>query len=360
VANLIKEKVIKLKKNNVNNIPHRRKNILTGEWILVSPNRTQRPWLGEVYKTENESKMEYDPACYLCPGNKRANGEMNPDYKNTFVFTNDFSALKEDIPKIKYSKSKLLLAKSEKGICRVVNFSPVHNLTMAEMKEREIEIVITTWQEEFRILCENPNINYVQIFENKGAIMGNSNPHPHCQIWAQENIPTEPKKELKNFTRYYNKYKRSILVDYLNLELKLKERIVYTNESFVILVPYWAVWPFETMIVSKRKISNIIQLRENEKKDLAKALKVITVKYDNLFKSSFPYSAGIHQAPTDGGKHLEWHLHVHFYPPLLRSATIKKFMVGYEMMAEPQRDITPEQSAKILQSLSSIHYKTKQ
>lgn len=343
-------------KLELNNYPHRRKNILTGEWILVSPHRTQRPWQGEISKADVETRPQYDPNCYLCPGNKRANGETNPNYESTFVFTNDFSALLEDIPSSKLDNN-LLIAKSEKGICRVVNFSPRHDLTLAEMSETDIEKVIDTWIEEFKMLGSKPFINYVQIFENKGSMMGNSNPHPHCQIWAQENIPIEPSKELKNFKMYFKKHKRSLLSDYLKLELKLNERIVYENNSFVVLVPFWAIWPYETLIISKRKIANIAQFKSDEKKDFANALKVITTKYDNLFQTSFPYSAGIHQAPTDGKEHKEWHLHMHFYPPLLRSATIKKFMVGYEMLAEPQRDITPEQSAKVLSQLSTVHYK---
>ncbi len=341
--------------SELNKYPHRRKNLLTGEWILVSPHRTQRPWQGEVEKSESDTRPTYDRNCYLCPGNKRANGEINPDYKSTFVFTNDFSALIENIPEI--NTDGILIAKSEQGICRVVNFSPRHDLTLTEMSENDIVDVIDTWIKEFKNLASKPFINYIQIFENKGAMMGNSNPHPHCQIWAQKSIPMEPLKELKNFKQYYKKYKRSLLYDYLKLELKLKERIVYENNSFVILVPFWAVWPFETIIISRRKISNITQFKNEEKKDFANALKVITTKYDNLFKTSFPYSSGIHQAPTDGKEHNEWHFHMHFYPPLLRSATIKKFMVGYEMLAEPQRDITPEQSAKILSILSTIHYK---
>ncbi len=337
--------------------PHRRKNILTGDWVLVSPHRTDRPWQGEISKTEKNSRPDYDPGCYLCPGNKRANGETNPQYKNTFVFTNDFSALLENIHDFKFNKKDLLIAQSEKGICRVVNFSPRHDLTLAEMEESDIEKVIKTWQIEFETLGSNPNINHVQIFENKGTMMGNSNPHPHGQIWAQENIPLEAMKELKQFIKYYKKNKQSILSDYLKLELKLNERIVYQNESFVVVVPYWAVWPYETLIISKRKISNILQLNKIEVKNFANALKVITTKYDNLFKTSFPYSSGLHQAPTNGKDHKEWHFHMHFFPPLLRSASIKKFMVGYEMLAEPQRDITPEYSAKILGDLSNVHYR---
>ena len=341
-----------------NNYPHRRKNILTGEWILVSPHRSQRPWQGEIAEQENQIRPSYDPECYLCPGNKRANGEVNPNYENTFVFTNDYSALIEDVPAKKVNRKNLLIAKNEKGICRVVNFSPKHNLTLAEMNVDGIENVITTWQDEFKNLSSNKNINYVQIFENKGAMMGNSNPHPHCQIWAQESIPFEPQKELKQFQKYYSKNKKSLLSDYLKLELKQKERIVYENDSFAAVIPFLATWPYETLIISKRKISNLLQLNAKEKKDFAKIISTITIKYDNLFNISFPYSAGIHQAPTEGNKYPEWHFHMHFYPPLLRSASIKKFMVGYEMLAEPQRDFTPEASAAILKNLSTKHYKS--
>ncbi len=348
-----------MQQNNYNSFPHRRKNILTGEWVLVSPHRTKRPWQGDVFIPDKNTKPNYDPECYLCPGNVRANGERNPDYKTTFAFTNDFSALLEDIPISKIDNNNLLVAKSEKGICRVVNFSPRHDLTLAEMNEKEIFNVITTWQNELKLLGDNSVIKHVQIFENKGAMMGNSNPHPHCQIWAQESIPMEIQKELKNFGKYYKATKRNLLSDYLYLELKLEERIVYQNESFAVLVPFWAVWPFETIIISKRKIKNILNLKEHEKKDFANIIKVITTKYDNLFNTSFPYSSGLHQAPTDGKNHPEWNFHMHFYPPLLRSASIKKFMVGYEMLAEPQRDITPEQSAKVLRELSTIHYKIK-
>ncbi|MHB1686755.1 MAG: UDP-glucose--hexose-1-phosphate uridylyltransferase [Ignavibacteriaceae bacterium] len=341
----------------LNKYPHRRKNILTGEWILVSPNRTNRPWQGEISSSDKVERPQYDPDCYLCSGNKRASGEVNPAYESTFVFTNDFSSLIENIPAGKKNKNDLIIAKSEKGICRVVNFSPRHDLTLAEMKESEIEKVISTWQDEFKTLGVNPNINHVQIFENKGSLMGNSNPHPHCQIWAQESIPAEPSKELRQFRRYYKKNNRTILSDYLKIERKLKERIVYENSSFIVVVPFWAVWPYETLIIPKRKISNILQLKKNEQKDFANAISITTIKYDNLFQTSFPYSAGLHQAPTDGKKYKEWHFHMHFYPPLLRSASIKKFIVGYEMLAEPQRDITAEQSAKVLRELPDVHYK---
>jgi len=337
--------------------PHRRKNILTGEWILVSPQRTQRPWQGEISASSSAQSLEYESGCYLCPGNKRANGDTNPQYTGTYVFTNDFSALLPDIPTEQIQENDLLISKAERGICRVVNYSPKHNLTLAEMSENEIEQVIAIWQEEFRMLGEKPYINHVQIFENKGSIMGNSNPHPHCQIWAQESIPMETQKELKQFKAYSSKKKRGLLTDYLKLELRLKDRLVFENASFVVVVPYWAIWPYETMIIPKRRISNILQLKPDERKDYAGAIKAVTVKYDNLFSASFPYSAGLHQAPTDNRQHSEWHFHMHFYPPLLRSAQIKKFMVGYEMLAEPQRDITPEESARTLRELSIVHFK---
>lgn len=337
--------------------PHRRKNILTGEWILVSPHRTKRPWQGEVSDPVKNRRPAYDPECYLCPGNQRANGQSNPEYKSTYVFTNDFSALLSDTKESRINKNNLFIAKSERGICRVVNFSPRHDLTLAEMNVGEIERVISTWQSEYIELGKISYIKHVQIFENKGAMMGNSNPHPHCQIWAQSSIPMEIKKELQNFKRHFAKNKRSLLYDYLKLELREKERIVFENDSFVVVVPYWAVWPFETMIVPKRKMASIIETKEKERGEFAEALKVITSKYDNMFSMSFPYSSGIHQAPTDGKKYPEFHWHMHFYPPLLRSASIKKFMVGYEMMAEPQRDITPEQSARILKELPCGHYR---
>jgi UDPglucose--hexose-1-phosphate uridylyltransferase len=343
--------------SDLSSYPHRRKNILNGEWVLVSPHRTKRPWQGEVTKPDMDTRPSYVPDCYLCPGNKRANGDINPEYKSTFVFTNDFSSLLVGTSFKNVNKSNLLIAKSESGICRVVNFSPRHDLTLAEMNEEDIEKVIDTFALEFKNLASNKDINYVQIFENKGAMMGNSNPHPHAQIWSQQSIPSEPLNELKQFRKYYNKNGKSLLSDYLKLELKLDERVVYKNSTFVAVVPFWATWPYETLIIPKRKMANITQLKEDGKKDFANILKAVTSKYDNLFQTSFPYSSGMHQAPTDRKEYKEWHFHMHFYPPLLRSSSIKKFMVGYEMLAEPQRDITPEASAKVLKELSVIHYK---
>ena len=338
---------------------HRRFNPLTGEWILVSPHRTQRPWQGKVEHYSNNSKPEYISDCYLCPGNIRANGDKNLDYTSTFVFDNDFSALKNDVSDYLINESELLKAKSERGICRVICFSPKHNLTLAELEPQEIVKVINTWREEYSSLGSKPFINYIQIFENKGEIMGCSNPHPHGQIWAQENIPNEPAKEQINQLKYFKEKNKTLLNDYISLEIQKQERVVYENESFILIVPFWAVWPFETMIISKGQLNNILQLNEKEVEQFAEILKITTVKYDNIFNVSFPYSAGIHQAPTDGLEHPEWHFHMHFYPPLLRSAIIKKFMVGYEMLSEPQRDITPERSAKILKQQDIVYYSLK-
>lgn len=330
-------------------------NILNGEWILVAPHRTQRPWQGHEETKAIKNTTDYDPGCYLCPGNTRANGKTNPLYKSTYTFVNDFSALTDNIPDFKTDDSSLLVSHSEKGICKVVCFSPKHNLTLAELDKSDLETVIKTWQEEYKSLGELPYINYVQIFENKGEIMGCSNPHPHGQIWAQESIPMEPAREQENQLVHFLKEKRSLLLDYVSLELNERVRIIYENDTFVSLVPFWAVWPYETMILPKRSIRDVLQLSQSEVSDFAEIIRVVTIKYDNLFKVPFPYSAGIHQAPTDGKAHEEWQMHMHFYPPLLRSATIRKFMVGYELLADAQRDITAETSASILRELPAFH-----
>jgi len=335
---------------------HRRLNILTGEWILVAPHRTKRPWQGHEEGESPKDKIMHDPKCYLCPGNIRASGFANPDYRSTFSFINDFSALVENVPDFDIQESDLLLSRSERGICKVICFSPRHDLTLAEMNLSGIESVVQTWQDEYKSLGNLPFINYVQIFENKGEMMGCSNPHPHGQIWAQETIPVEPAKEQKTQEKYYTERKSGMLNDYLELELTRRERIVYENEGFAVLVPYWAIWPYETIILPKRKMEHILQFSAQDTRNFARAIQIITIRYDNLFKTSFPYSAGIHQAPTDGTEHPEWQMHMHFYPPLLRSATIKKFMVGYELLANPQRDITAENSAAILRELPDKHY----
>ena len=291
------------------------------------------------------------------PGNERAGGKYNPQYKGTFVFTNDFSALLTDSPYGIVDEGNLFQAKSETGICKVICFSENHSLTIPEMEVKDIRNVVDVWCQEFEELGNNPMINYVQIFENKGAIMGCSNPHPHGQIWSSSTVPTEPEKESKTQKEYFEKHGNTLLSDYLKAELGKKDRLVVENEHFVALVPYWAVWPFETMIISKRAVQNVLQLTDEERTALADIYQKLTIKYDNLFEVSFAYSAGLHQAPTDGADYPEWHLHMHFYPPLLRSASVKKFMVGYEMLATPQRDITAEQAAQRLRDLSDVHYK---
>lgn len=339
-------------KLNVN--PHRRYNILTDEWVLVSPHRTKRPWQGKTDKSMAVKKKTYDENCYLCPTNKRASGDVNPNYKGTFSFNNDFAALLPDTEDLTFTDG-LLKANTESGICRVLCFSPDHSLTLPLMSIEDIHQVIKLWQEEYKILGAIPNINHVQIFENKGDIMGCSNPHPHGQIWAQHSIPEVVLKKQKQQLKHWDIHKRSLLSDYIKQEIELNERIILKNDHFVALVPYWAVWPYETMIVPINHYHHINQLNEEEAIAFASIIKDLTTKYDNLFETSFPYSAGIHQSPTDK-EHPEWHFHMSFYPPLLRSAEIKKFMVGYEMFANPQRDITAEQAAETLKSLSTKHY----
>ncbi|XLS29649.1 UDP-glucose--hexose-1-phosphate uridylyltransferase [Flavobacteriaceae bacterium M23B6Z8] len=336
---------------------HRRYNPLTDEWVQVSPHRAKRPWQGQVEKHIQTERPEHDPDCYLCAGNTRANGKTNPDYKDTFSFVNDFSAIPENTPDGAFSEGEFFKAKSEKGICKVICFSPRHDLTIPEMPLVSIEKVVTLWTEEYEALAAQPHINYVQIFENKGAIMGCSNPHPHGQIWAQQSIPDEPTKKSRQFRKYYEQHQSVLLVDYIQQELQKKERILFENDHFVTLIPFWAIWPFEAMIVPKRAISQLTQFTQEEQRSFAEAYKKLTICYDNLFETSFPYSAGIHQAPTDGRSYPEWQLHMVFYPPLLRSATVKKFMVGYEMLANPQRDITPEQAAEMLRDVAGVHYK---
>ncbi len=336
--------------------PHRRRNILTGEWILVSPHRVKRPWQGRIEKPAEVPREQYDPSCYLCPGNTRANGDKNPAYTDTFVFTNDFSSLVPTIPKSGVAGHGLLMSVSEVGVCRVICFSPKHNISLAEMETGEIRKVIDLWVKEYDELGALPDINHVQIFENKGELMGCSNPHPHGQIWAQHSIPIEPAKEILQMQRHLQEHQLCLLCDYLSIEIQERARIVFTNNDAAVIVPFWAVWPYETIIIPQRHVSCLSELTGDERNSFADAIKRITTRYDNLFGISFPYSAGIHQAQTDGLRHPEYHAHMHFYPPLLRSADIKKFMVGYEMLANPQRDTTPESSAEQLCGLSDIHF----
>jgi UDPglucose--hexose-1-phosphate uridylyltransferase len=335
--------------------PHRRLNALTGEWVLVSPHRTTRPWQGEVANPTRRAEPEYDPDCYLCPRNIRAGGIGNPDYRATFVFENDYAALKPDVAqdRLDIESRGLLVAETEPGICRVMCFSPRHDLTLATMNVRDIEVVVRVWIEQFRELGAKKSIQHVQIFENRGAMMGASNPHPHCQIWATASIPEAPRKELVNQQLYKKSHGSCLLCDYLELEMRQKVRLMGENEDFVALVPFWAVWPFETLVCSKRHFGSMLDFEKREARALSEILKKVTATYDEVFDVPFPYSMGFHQSPTDKREHPEWHFHAHFYPPLLRSATVRKFMVGFEMLGTPQRDITPEIAAERLRGLGS-------
>jgi UDPglucose--hexose-1-phosphate uridylyltransferase len=342
--------------SDLNAHPHCRFNLLKREWVLVSPHRMERPWQGQVEPVPPEAQLAFDPNCYLCPGNVRAGGARNPTYTATFVFDNDFAPLKPETPAEETREEGLLVARSEAGRCRVVCYSPRHDLTMARMSVPEIHRVVDTWAEEFRELGSRPNIRSIQIFENRGAMMGCSNPHPHGQIWANQALPNELAGELAALGDYYRSHASTLLGDYLALELEKQERVVCVNEHFVVLVPYWAVWPFETLLVSRRSVSALHELSHEERNALADILSQTTVRYDNLFRTSFPYTVGFHQRPTDSEAHPEFHLHAHFYPPLLRSATVRKFLVGYEMLAMPQRDITAETAALWLRDVPARHY----
>ncbi len=336
--------------------PHRRYNPLTGEWVLVSPHRTKRPWQGQVEKSPPDNRPQYDPKCYLCPGNERAGGVKNPLYEQTFVFINDFAALLPDTPlSISGREDHLFQTQAVRGTSRVMCFSPRHDLTLPEMAVPEIRSVVDTWAEQVSELSQK--YLWVQVFENKGAVMGCSNPHPHGQIWGGDYLPNEPAKEDRNQHDYYQKTGRPLLIDYLDLEMKNGERTVVENADWLALVPYWGFWPFEILLLPKRSVQRLPDLTNEERNALSELLKRLLTRYDNLFETSFPYSMGWHGAPGRDEKRPAWQLHAHFYPPLLRSATVKKFMVGYEMMAEVQRDITAEQAAERLRALSEIHYK---
>jgi UDPglucose--hexose-1-phosphate uridylyltransferase len=335
--------------------PHRRYNPLTGEWLLVSPHRTKRPWKGQVEEPPQETRPRYDPTCYLCPGNERASGECNPNYEHTYVFTNDFAALLPDTPGASVVAHPLLRAECVQGTCRVICFSPRHDLTLPEMAVEEIRAVVDVWAAQIAELGQR--YRWVQVFENKGAIMGCSNPHPHGQVWALDALPNEPTKEDRQQHSYFDEHGVPLLVDYADLEISQQVRIVVENEHWVAVVPYWVVWPFETLLLPRRHVLRLPDLDDAERDGLAQILRRLLTKYDNLFEVSFPYSMGWHGAPAGEGDHSHWQLHAHFYPPLLRSATVKKFMVGYEMLAEAQRDLTAEQAAERLRALPVVHYK---
>ena len=330
--------------------PHRRFNPLKQEWVLVSPNRTQRPWQGQTEKTAAPAALQFDPECYLCPGNMRAGGLQTDKYTSTYVFENDYAALKPDVPDFTIDEQGkgLLVCEGESGICRVICFSPRHDLTLAKMSVPEIRKVVDLWSEQAAELGANEDIKYVQIFENRGAMMGASNPHPHGQIWASRSMPNEILAEVKGQKAYLAEHDCCLLCAYRELEVGLGERVVASNEHFVVVVPYWAVWPFEVMILPVRHVADLQGMTAAERDGLASILQVVTATYDKVFDTPFPYSMGLHPQPCDGEEHPEWHFHAHLYPPLLRSATIRKFMVGYELLGSPQRDITPESAAEML------------
>ncbi len=337
--------------------PHRRWNPLQQSWVMVSPHRTQRPWQGEVAEKAKPQAITYDPQCYLCPGNPRAGGAVNPAYDSVFSFVNDYAALLPDAPTDNDAQtSPLLVSAPARGLCKVLCFHPDHSLTLARMTVAEIRRVVDAWTSEFEQIGSLNWIEYVQIFENRGAMMGASNPHPHCQIWSTDFVPDEPAAETNAQLQHMAKTGRCLLCDYLKIESASGERVIFENERFVALVPWWAVWPFEVMLVSRAHRGALPQLTSEERDGLAEALKRLTTRYDNLFEVSFPYTMGFHQAPTDGAEHPEWHFHAHFYPPLLRSATVRKYMVGFEMLGMPQRDITPESAAGRLRDCSEQHF----
>ncbi len=347
---------------------HRRLNPLRGEWVIVSDGRNARPWQGRIETPEPAQPPAYDANCYLCPGNERAHGVRNPQYASTFAFDNDFPALVPEQPAPSSEQlapspqplapTDLLTARPERGLCRVLCFSPRHDLTLPRMETPEIRQVVDLWIDEYAAAAALPWARYAMAFENRGTLMGASNPHPHGQFWATESVPNEPARERLAFDEYRAAHGRCLLCEYVQRETQQGERLVCGNDHFVALVPFWAMWPFETLVVARRHLAATDALDNVERHALADVLKRLTTRYDNLFETPFPYSMGVHQQPLRDTGH-DWHLHLHFYPPLLRSATIRKFMVGFEMLGSPQRDVSPEDAAARLQAAGETHYHTR-
>ncbi|XP_057651836.1 probable galactose-1-phosphate uridylyltransferase [Diorhabda carinulata] len=336
---------------------HLRYNPLKAEWILVSPHRGMRPWSGQTETPEVEVVPQFDPTNPLCPGVKRSSGLVTPNYTSTYVFTNDFPALLEDGPEPEPSDDPLFQIQAAKGTCRVICYHPHSNVYLTNLEVKDVISVINEWINQLNELGQK--YTWVQIFENRGAMMGCSNPHPHCQIWASNFLPNEPRAKDTNLREYFNKYKRPMLMDYLQREIEKKERVVYENDEWVVLVPYWAIWPFETMVLPRRNVIRFSDIDDKQKTALAVTLQSIVAKYDNLFKCNFPYSMGWHGAPTGKERNTcypHWTFHGIYFPPLLRSATVKKFMVGYELLAQAQRDLTPEKAAALLREQSTTRF----
>jgi UDPglucose--hexose-1-phosphate uridylyltransferase len=335
--------------------PHRRFNPLNGEWLLVSPHRAKRPWQGQQDETDTLIRPSHDPSCYLCPGNDRAGGVANPDYKDVFVFDNDFAALLPESTDGADTAHPLFQSAPANGTCRVICFSPDHGKTLPEMSADAIRAVVDTWAAQETELSATHA--YVQIFENKGAMMGCSSPHPHGQIWATSYVPAEPAREDETQNAWLAERGSPMLLSYAQAEADDGARTVAGNADWIAVVPYWASWPYEILLLPRFGVQRMNMLETRQRDSLAEILKAVTIAYDNLFQTSFPYSMGWHGAPgTMDAPH--WQLHAHFYPPLLRSASVRKFMVGYEMLAEAQRDLTPETAAANLRAQSPVHYRS--
>lgn len=337
--------------------PHRRYNPLTGRWVLVSPQRNLRPWQGQQDSPEQTARPDHDPHCYLCPGNVRAQGQSNPHYRGPWVFDNDFPALLPQAATPQANEELLFQMAPASGVCRVICFSPDHSLSLPELPPATRRAVVQTWCDQTAELGQR--WSWVQVFENKGAMMGCSNPHPHGQIWATDQVPDEAATEDALQRRWFARHGQPLLLTLAEREWALQERVVCANRHWLAVVPWWATWPFETLLLPRAEVARLPALAPEQRDALADILGDLTTRYDNLFGCSFPYSMGWHGAPFDAQDAGPWQLHAHFYPPLLRSSQVRKFMVGYEMLAESQRDLTPEQAAAALRQVSAVHYRSK-